>query len=407
MITRNLIHIRLFLMGVGLLASVLISCETGKKDTRRWYKGNLHTHSYWSDGDEFPEMIMDWYKSHGYNFLALSDHNVLAEGEKWIKVPKSRMYEEGFQKYVERFGEEWVTHRMDSGRTLVRLKTLEEYRPLFEDESFLVIPSEELTDRYEDKPIHVNATNVRSLIPPQGGGSVLEVLQRNIDAVLRQREETGVPMFPHVNHPNFYYGVSLRDMIELRGDRFFEVYNGHPLVNNYGDSLRPGTETMWDLINIAYVNRKQPLMYGLATDDSHNYHQFGSAYANAGRGWVMVHADSLNPASIIKAMETGDFYATTGVLLEEMSFDDGTLHIRVKEDPGVHYEIRIVGVAAAQPEPRVLDVIEGTEADFEVTEDYLFVRAKIVSDRLKENPFKEGDKEAAWTQPVSYTESRQ
>jgi hypothetical protein len=404
---RNLTYAGLFCIAVSLLASVLLSCERGKKDTRRWYKGNLHTHSYWSDGDEFPEMIMDWYKSHGYNFLALSDHNILAEGEKWVKVPNSRMYEEGFQQYVQRFGEEWVTHRMDSGRILVRLKTLEEYRPLFEDESFLVIPSEELTDGYDGRPVHVNATNIKHHIPPQGGGSVLEVLQRNVDAVLRQREETGVPMFPHINHPNFFYGVSLRDMIELRGERFFEVYNGHPLVNNYGDSLRPGTETMWDLINIAYSNRNQPLMYGLATDDSHNYHQFGTAYANAGRGWVMVRADSLTPASIIRAMEAGDFYATTGVLLDDVSFDEGMLHIRVKEEPGVKYEIRIIGVAASQPEPRELEVVEGTEAHFKVTDEYLFVRAKVVSDRVKENPFKEGDVEVAWTQPVSTITGRQ
>src|SRR5690606_4105945 len=141
-----------------------------------------------------------------------------------------------------------------------------------------------------------------------------------------------------------------------RGERFFEVYNGHPMVNNYGDSLRPGTETMWDLINIAYSNRNQPLMYGLATDDSHNYHQFGSAYANAGRGWVMVYADSLTPSSLIRAMESGDWYATTGVLLDERSFEGGTLHIRVREDPGVNYKIESIGVAATQPEPRVLEV---------------------------------------------------
>src|SRR6476646_6677446 len=65
-----------------------------------WYKGNLHTHSYWSDGDEFPEMIMNWYKSHGYNFVALSDHNILAVGEKWIKVTHSKLYEDGFQSYL-------------------------------------------------------------------------------------------------------------------------------------------------------------------------------------------------------------------------------------------------------------------------------------------------------------------
>src|SRR5688572_26707694 len=50
----------------------------------RYLKGNLHTHSLWSDGDDFPEMIADWYKAHGYQFLALTDHNVLADGERWI-----------------------------------------------------------------------------------------------------------------------------------------------------------------------------------------------------------------------------------------------------------------------------------------------------------------------------------
>ena len=35
-----------------------------------YWKGNLHTHSLWSDGDDFPEMIVDWYKRHGYQFLA-------------------------------------------------------------------------------------------------------------------------------------------------------------------------------------------------------------------------------------------------------------------------------------------------------------------------------------------------
>lgn len=28
----------------------------------QWYKGNLHTHTLWSDGDDFPEMVADWYR---------------------------------------------------------------------------------------------------------------------------------------------------------------------------------------------------------------------------------------------------------------------------------------------------------------------------------------------------------
>src|SRR5690348_3621487 len=56
----------------------------------RYWRGNIHTHSLWSDGDDFPEMIADWYKSHGYHFLALSDHNVLAEGQRWIDAEDSK-----------------------------------------------------------------------------------------------------------------------------------------------------------------------------------------------------------------------------------------------------------------------------------------------------------------------------
>ncbi|MGH7171596.1 MAG: hypothetical protein ACRELG_15070, partial [Gemmataceae bacterium] len=36
----------------------------------RYWRGNIHKHSLWSDGDDFPEMIADWYKAHGYHFLA-------------------------------------------------------------------------------------------------------------------------------------------------------------------------------------------------------------------------------------------------------------------------------------------------------------------------------------------------
>jgi hypothetical protein len=90
---KLILRLSLFLVGVAVLLS---GCSPEKDASRRWYKGNLHTHSYWSDGDEYPEMIMDWYKTHGYHFIALSDHNILADGDKWVKVTKSKMYEEAF-----------------------------------------------------------------------------------------------------------------------------------------------------------------------------------------------------------------------------------------------------------------------------------------------------------------------
>lgn len=394
--------VRIAFFSAVLAASLLTGCAPENKDSLQWYKGNLHTHSYWSDGDEYPEMIMDWYKTHGYQFVALSDHNILAEGEKWIKVTQSKMYEDGFAKYLEKFGPDWVTYTTDSGRTRVKLKTYTAYKPRFEDKNFLIIQSEEITSKYEDKRIHMNVTNLQSFIPPADGESVTEVMQRNVDAVMKQREETGIPMFPHINHPNFFYGVSAEDIINLHGERFFEVYNGHPLVANYGDSLHPGTEVMWDMINAAYLKKNQPLLLGLATDDSHNYHQYGAAYSNAGRGWVMVHAKDLTAESLILAMEAGAFYSSTGVTLKEINVEHNVLHLDIRTEEKVKYAIEFVGIKNGGATATVLKRVEGNEADFELTEDILFARARIISDKLKTNPFQEGEFEEAWTQPVTF-----
>ncbi len=384
-------------------ASLLITCKTPESQPQNWYKGNLHTHTYWSDGDEFPEMVLNWYKTNGYDFVALSDHNTLAHDEKWKLITKSPLYEESFQKYLDQFGKDWVVYKTDTGRIQVKLKTYEEYKRKMEDADFLVIPSEEITNNVNDKPVHINATNLQEFVAPPAATSVAEAMQLAVDAVLQQRERTGIPMFTHINHPNFYWAVSVEDMISLKGERFFEVYNGHPMVRNYGDSLHLGMEAMWDKINIAYANRNQPLMYGLATDDSHNYHQFGEPFSNAGRGWVMVNASSLDAASLITAMEAGDFYSSTGVELSEVHNSNNTISIVVSEENDVAYTIEFIGVKKGDEESKVIESIKAGKASFVVTDDYSFVRARITSSKLQPNPFQAGDFEMAWTQPVSFS----
>ncbi len=162
---------------------------------------------------------------------------------------------------------------------------------------------------------------------------------------------------------------------------------------------------MWDMINIAYIAKNQPLIYGLATDDSHEYHQIGSAYSNSGRGWVMVYADSLSPSSLITAMENGDFYASTGVTLQAVFLKNNTLTVNVRPSDIVRYTIDFIGVAKGEQQSRVLKSISGATASFDLTEDYLIVRARITSDKKKDNPFKDEDVEMAWTQPVVFSAS--
>ena len=91
------------------------------------------------------------------------------------------------------FGD-WVETKMDSGKTLVRLKTFEEFRSKLQvPDSFLVIKSEEVTSSFEKKPIHINVSNIVEKIDPIRGTSVLDVMQRTLDAVHEQRKRLKTP----------------------------------------------------------------------------------------------------------------------------------------------------------------------------------------------------------------------
>ena len=166
-------------------------CCLDSSKSNNWYKGNLHTHTFWSDGDAPPEIAVAWYKDRGYDFLALSDHNILSVGEKWIKVldkdpggwPPS-MTKAKLEDVRDRFGEDWPLTRMVEDTLEMALLTLDKLKKYFEEPGkFLMIQAEEITDHYNEYPIHVNATNVVDFIAPQGGNSTHDVLQRNINAV--------------------------------------------------------------------------------------------------------------------------------------------------------------------------------------------------------------------------------
>ena len=59
---------------VALITVSAVGISFAEEPPLQWFKGNLHTHTLWSDGDDFPEMVADWYRQHDYNFLALTDH---------------------------------------------------------------------------------------------------------------------------------------------------------------------------------------------------------------------------------------------------------------------------------------------------------------------------------------------
>lgn len=395
----------------------------------RWQRGNLHTHSLWSDGNDFPEMIVDWYKRAGYQFLALSDHNILSTTEKWIDVDAlaKRGAIGGLERYRERFGNDWVETREKDGKRQVRLKTLPQFRKQFEEPGrFQLLQGEEITDHVGDLPIHVNASNLMDLIRPQGGKTVREAIANNIIAVQAQSQRIGRPILAHLNHPNFGWAVTAEDMAAVIQERFFEVYNGHPGVNHLGDKLRAGTERMWDIANTIRLGEMQaPPLYGLATDDSHNY--FGERGASPGRGWIMVRCDSLDPDALVHAIEAGQFYASSGIELSDVRFDESEkrLSLEIVAKPGVTYTTEFIGtrrdydranepVLDASGKPivatrrysadvgRVLATATGAAPQYVLKGDELYVRAVVTSSEKPANPAFANQFQQAWTQPVGW-----
>lgn len=398
----------------------------------RWWKGNLHTHSLWSDGDDFPEMIGEWYRSQGYHFLALSDHNVLAAGPKWMKHAEivKRGGQDALAKYRARFGGDWVETRGEPGAAdyEIRLKPLSEFRTVVEERGrFLMIQSEEISDKSEGLPVHLNATNIEELIQPLGGTTVRETIAANVRAVNDQAKRKGREIMVHLNHPNFGLAITAEDLAEVLEEQFFEVYNGHPGVKHLGDEHHPSVERLWDIANTIRVGQlKSPPLMGLATDDTHDYH--GHEGARPGRGWVMVESRYLSPEHLIRAIKAGRFYSSSGIELKGFSYDSAAKEykLEIAEEDGAEYTTQFIGTlidADTSSEPpgvdkagkpirasrkysgeigKVLATVKGATPSYKLTGKELYVRATVTSSRPASDPVFKGQQQQAWVQPVGW-----
>ena len=219
--------------------TLTLACRPGAAQTPpplNWFKGNLHTHTINSDGDAPPYDVMAWYKRNGYQFLAITDHNTFTDPALF-----------------------------DTNQT----------------DNFLLIGGEEVTN---EKTVHLNAIGISKVVPPQRGSTVTEILQTSIDAI---RAQGAIPL---INHPNFRWAFTAKEMLPLKNAVLMEIASGHPAVNHAGDGRIPATEAMWDELLSAGMR-----VFAVSVDDAHNFRQeFTLDRANPGRGWVVVPSGRLD-----------------------------------------------------------------------------------------------------------------
>ena len=393
-----------------------------------WYKGQLHCHSMWSDGNTLPELAIQWYKDHGYHFMALTDHNVLQrETDKWKEVAQA-LVEESKKK----FGDDWCETKEADGKMLVRLKTLAELaQKLNEEGKFLLIPGHEQNTGVAGFSLHANAINITESIPfPKDFPSVAAAALAWRKAALENAAKNGLEGYWTLNHPDWpYYDNAPEILIEAGEVEFYENCNTTAGPRKR-QAVMPDAEKYWDIVNaFRLLNGNKPV-YGIVSDDTHDYLHFRDYGVNPGHGWIVVRSEKLDANTLFRAMKKGDFYGSTGIVLKDVRFDSEARTLTVEVDPAenVKYAIRFVGTKKGfdtNREPFEIPAedklparkgftysdqvgetflsVEGTSATYKMAPDDLYVRAIVTSDRAPQ--YKEAnkpEKETAWTQPVGW-----
>ena len=255
-----------------------------------WYKGNIHTHTTESDGDASPEKVVRWFRQHGYDFLVLSDHNHLT--------------------------------LLDYGQKRGRRR-----RPL-------MVPGEEVSARILEGavPVHLNGIGITRVVEPIDAGDVVSTIQANVNAIA---DASGITS---INHPNYQWAFDHEEIKQVTGASLLEVFNGHPATNSFGGPGKFSGEQIWD--GVLTAGR---VIFGVATDDSHRYYDFHPHESNPGRGWVVVRAAELTKEAVVEALETGQFYASTGVMLEEVELSEKLCSLQIEQERDMVYATKFTG----------------------------------------------------------------
>jgi hypothetical protein len=291
----------------------------------KFFKGNTHTHTNRSgDAKGEPADVAAWFKSHGYAFVVVTDHNKNGPPGDLAEV---------------------------------------------EDASFIVIEGEEYTytsavDGVKLHP-HVNGLGTKTTVVCGEVSPAWKAVQDAVDKIAAQGG------LAQINHPNHAWSLTYDDIRRVHGATLLEVANQHPNVHNNGDKTHESVESMWDR---ALTDGER--LWGVASDDDHVLPAAGQdEYAAVpGLGWVQVAAKSLTDTDVLAALKDGDFYFSTGIEFERIDVEGKTITVALRAAPDAAPKIEFVGAGG-----RVLASSTGASASYVVRGGEGYVRVRVKS----------------------------
>ncbi len=321
-----------------------------------WLQGSTHVHAAPSgDSSTSVPKVITWYERHGYDFIVLTDHNRVSEAKPGGDT---------------------------KGQSYVR-------NP---DKGLIVLAGVELTNNPDncDPPppgpepkcrIHVNGLGVteRPIGKIAWAAHKEPARTAKYAKAISTIRKLGRQALVQLNHPQWHWGMTapVLEATVRGGATLLEIANVQFKTWNAGDAEHPSMEVLWD-----GVLQQGLTTWAVASDDAHDYDDAGGKYP-AGGGFVVVNARR-KPAEILAALRTGNFYASTGVLLSQLRVEKGVLTVEVATMQPAAGPTKIEFIE----DGRVVETIEGNVATRTVPRQG-YLRATITrSDGAK-----------AWVQP--------
>ena len=433
---------RQFIGGALALASLGETEAFAAPRAKRYYKGNMHMHSVVSDGWAFPQEAAELYRRLGYHFVMLSDHNRAQGKSFWLKEKDYRHKTFSliqFDRFAKMAPSLFPKSRVgDEGKTEYLVPSFSEIEQMLNrKDEFLVMNGCEFNN---NGTFQVHVQSVNSPVSHVGvylPGSA-DTTRQMFEDWKRQTTARGDDSIFVVNHPLYwYYDVNPEILADNDEIGFIEVSPSVLDLPPPPDVPVYTEDDLWDYALAKRLSRGGKLLYATSTDDTHDYWALydkveGKPFKCLQRRplcYVCVRADRLTPSSLLASLRAGDFYASTGVDLKDVSFQGGKLTVQVRAEKGAKYRIDFIGTKKdadlSHPDPvkvdveelckrakkpfaawvgkykyvaqlpkacgRVLASVEGTTGTYRLRGDELYVRAKV---------YRLGTDFCAWIQPV-------
>ena len=259
----------------------------------RQFKANLHSHTTLSDGNLTPEQSVEAYKAHGYQVLALTDHEAPYVHHRF--TTEDFLMITGYEAYIRPSSECIIDRFGPEIHMNLFAKDPDNLTFIGYDPNYCKYLSE---DYVKSLPLSCDL-GPRQYSP--------EYIQNFIDCAV----ENGYLVT--YNHPCWSMERS-EDILNLNNIFSLEVFNQCSVTENAcEDNL-----ALYDALL-----RRGKFWYLHGADDNHNFAPLGDYLSDSFGAWTMILAPELTYSAIIEALENGRFYASTGPTIHSLYINDG------------------------------------------------------------------------------------